>query len=231
MADAPVYNRGVLMKAARISRRTALRASAGVVLASTLAWAVPLVGCSSPGSSQAGATSTAGLKWVGAGRTRRLSGFARLLVQDFKERVSGRSGSSSLDRRAAQQAMIREAVRTVPDRIAEAVRRTNAFAPVLRGGVPDQLTIVMDGTLIRYDEGSSDTRRATGARFGAPQCEVHLEFRDGGSGEVLATLVAENAPAGGSQNPQAPESLEGAVARVAESIAQTLVGAARYQRS
>lgn len=214
------------MNPPRISRRTALLCAStgfGFAVASTLVLA--LSGCAS--SSDSASSANPGLRWAGAGRTRRLKGFARMLVRDFKESVSGRSGSSTIDRREAEKAAVREATRTVPDRIAEAVSRTGAFAPVLREGAPDQLTLVMDGTLVRYNEGDSDARRATGARFGGPQFEVRLEIRDGGSGEVLATLVAENAPAGGGQRAQAAESLEGAVARVAWDIAQTISVGAR----
>lgn len=172
-------------------------------------------------------TTASGLKWTTAGRARQFRGFTRVLVNDFDETVSERFDRTTLDRRDRKLTQMRSAVTTLPDFVAEELRHTGAFAECLRAGSTDDRTLVVSGILRRYDEGDSGARLYTWNTSGNAQVEVHVRIADGGSGTVLATLIAENEAAGFNRGPRPPETLQGAARRVAGRIARALADAAR----
>lgn len=172
-------------------------------------------------------TTASGLKWTAAGRTRGFRGFTRVLVNDFDETVSTRDDRTTLDRRDRKLTQMRSAVATLPDFVVDELRHTGAFGECLRAGSADAQTLVVTGTLRRYDEGDSGARLYTWNTAGNAQVEAHVRITDGGSGTLLATLIAENEAAGFNRGPRPTESLQSAARRVAGRIARALADAAR----
>lgn len=192
-----------------------------------LARLVPLPAVVATACTATAPASAAGLRWTTAGRARRLTGLTTVLVRDFKDRVSEKYDRSTLERHAAKRDQMRDVVSALPDRIADALRQTGAFGEVRRAGPADAATLQIDGAVFRYEDEDGSVRLQSGNVAGNAQLEVRLELRDGARGTVLATLIAENSPAGVSRVPQSAESLASARERVCGSIARTVAAAAR----
>lgn len=184
----------------------------------TVAAGMPLLGtsCASP------STTASGLRWTAPQHRETAGRLTSVLIRDFKDRVTAKYDSSPLDRRVAKKHQMQRAVVEVPGVLARHLTATGRFSTVLREGTPDSTSLVIEGALIRYHEEDGDTRRFTANTAGYAQFEVHLELRDGGSGTLLATLIAENSPAGIGRGLHPAESLATAVDRICSDIARTL---------
>lgn len=184
----------------------------------TLAAGVFLLGagCASP------STTASGLRWTAPQHRETAGRLTSVLIRDFEDRVTAKYDSSPIDRRVAKKRQMQRAVVEVPGLLARHLTATGRFATVLREGTPDATTLVIEGTLVRYHEEDGDTRRFTANTAGYAQFEVLVELRDGGTGSVLATLIAENSPAGIGRGVHPAESLATAVDRVCADIARTL---------
>jgi hypothetical protein len=116
-------------------------------------------------------------------------------------------------------------VTSVPDAFAEELRKTGAFKEVLRAGSPDANTLVLSGTLWRYDEGNWDTRRVTGSRAGLAQFESRLDLRDGARDELLATITVDEGGAGYQRATRPYQSLANLTREAAQNVATALAKA------
>ena len=137
--------------------------------------------------------------------------FSKVSVRDFKVAVSEHAEE------AASSAV------AFPDLIATEIRKSRRFSSVVRNGVPDSNTLVIDGIVTKYDEGSTSKRIFLGMGFGMSFLEATVNFRDG-KGNIIGTIkVDKNSwPLGGAlaagQNPHT--FMNGAADKVAEEAAK-----------
>jgi hypothetical protein len=185
---------------------------------STLAAGLPLLGagCASP------STTASGLHWTAPQHVETAARLTSVLIRDFEDRVTAKYDSSPIDRRVAKKQQMQRAVVEVPGLLARHLTATGRFASILREGNPDTSTLVLRGVLVRYHEEDGNTRRFTTNNAGYAQFEVHLELREGATDTLLATLIAENSPAGIGRGVHPAESLATATDRVCADIARTL---------
>jgi len=104
--------------------------------------------------------------------------YSKVTVQDFKVSVSEH----------AEQAASSAAI--FPDIIAAEIRKRSRFATVLRNATPDVNTLVIDGVVTKYDEGSQAKRMWLGMGFGMAFLEGTVKFRDG-KGNPIGTIKVD----------------------------------------
>jgi hypothetical protein len=114
------------------------------------------------------------------------------------------------------------------DRIATELKKRGQFLSVARNAKPDANTVVISGTITKYDEGSPEKRLWIGMGFGMALLEANVEFRDSKGLTIGMIKVDKNSwPLGGglaaSQDPQG--FMKGAAEKVAEEAGK-LVGSA-----
>jgi hypothetical protein len=69
---------------------------------------------------------------------------------------------------------------------------------VLRTGTPDGTTLVVSGTINRFEEGNFYLRNAIGLGAGSAYFDAQVQFKDGSSSEVVAIqTVDKNSWVGG----------------------------------
>jgi hypothetical protein len=105
------------------------------------------------------------------------------------------------------------------DRIATELKKRGQFLSVARNAKPDANTVVISGTITKYDEGSPEKRLWIGMGFGMALLEANVEFRDSKGLTIGMIKVDKNSwPLGGglaaSQDPQG--FMKGAAEKVAE---------------
>lgn len=188
------------------SRRHCLQ----ILLATATATAplLTLLGCTT--------TSPTGLYRTSAGRAADYQKYRELLIPDLAERVTERSPLNNLERRQERDQEIARAVVQLADQLAHNVAAAGLF-PVVRRDAPSTATsetLILDATLQRYHRGDAAARLDSWNTAGGPQVEIRITFRDGASGNALATLIAENSTGGAFRTPQATQSIDGAVDRV-----------------
>lgn len=195
---------------ASLSRRRCLQLLLGT--APTLA----LLGCAS--------TSPTGLYRTTAGRSTNFLKYRELLIPDLAERVTQRAPLNNLERRQERDQEIARAVVQLADQLAHTITASGLF-PSVRRDVPSTATpdtLILNATLQRYHRGDAAARLDSWNTAGGPQVEIRIDFRDGASGNSLATLIAENTTGGAFRTPQATQSLDGAVERVMDHILRAL---------
>lgn len=137
--------------------------------------------------------------------------FSKVSVRDFKVSVSEHAEE------AASSAV------AFPDRIASAIRKGRRFAAVARNAAPDANTVMIEGVITKYDEGSTSKRIWLGMGFGMSFLEAAVTFRDT-KGNVVGTIkVDKNSwPLGGGiaagQNPHS--FMDEAADKIAEEAAK-----------
>jgi hypothetical protein len=103
--------------------------------------------------------------------------------------------------------------------IAAELKKRGKFSSVARNAKPDANTLVITGTITKYEEGSVAKRMLLGMGFGMAVFEANVEFRDS-KGSVIGTIkVDKNSwPLGGVIGAvEKPEDfMEGAAEKVAE---------------
>ena len=104
--------------------------------------------------------------------------YSKVTVQNFKVSV----------KEHAQEAASSAA--TFADIIAGEIRKSGRFAAVLRNAAPDANTLVIDGVVTKYDEGSQAKRMWLGMGFGMAFLEADVKFRDG-KGNVIGTIKVD----------------------------------------
>jgi hypothetical protein len=133
--------------------------------------------------------------------------FARVAVQDFKSTVSQQPEKISFARTY------------FADHIAAELKGRRKFSGVVRNAKPDANTLVISGTITKYEEGSVAKRMLLGMGFGMAVFEATVEFRDS-KGVTIGTIkVDKNSwPMGGVIGAvEKPEDfMEGAAEKVAE---------------
>jgi Domain of unknown function (DUF4410) len=105
------------------------------------------------------------------------------------------------------------------DRIATELKKRGQFLSVARNAKPDANTVVISGTITKYDEGNPNKRLWIGMGFGMALLEANVEFRDSKGLTIGMIKVDKNSwPLGGglaaSQDPQG--FMKGAAEKVAE---------------
>lgn len=168
------------------------------------------------------ATIITGLVLIGCGTTSSLRGpqgtamastrkFSKVTVQDFKVSVSEHADEAGSSRVS------------FPDLIAAEIKKTGRFSSVLRNATPDANTLVIDGVVTKYDEGSTQKRIWLGMGFGMALLEADVHFRDSKGASIGMIKVDKNSwPLGGAfaagQNPHT--FMNGAADKIAEEAAK-----------
>ncbi len=137
--------------------------------------------------------------------------FSKVAVQDFKSSVS------------KEPERVSPAKVYFADRIATELKKRGKFSSVVRNAKPDANTIVIGGTITKYDEGSATKRMLLGMGFGMALFEANVEFRDNKGAAIGSIKVDKNSwPLGGglgaAQDPQG--FMDGAAEKVAEEAAK-----------
>ena len=166
-----------------------------------IAAAFILVGC----GTTSGLQSTGG---VAVGSTRK---FSKVTVQDFKLSLSEHAEEASSTRIA------------FADVIASEIKKTSRFSVVNRNTSPDSDTLIIDGVITKYDEGSTQKRIWLGMGFGMAFLEATVNFGDSKGNRIGVIKVDKNSwPLGGGlaagQNPHS--FMNGAADKIAEEAAK-----------
>lgn len=164
----------------------------------------------------------AALVLAGCGTTSNLQGpsgtglaparkFSAVTVQDFKVSVSEHAEEAASAKTA------------FPDRIAAEIKKTGRFASVARNAKPDANTLVIEGVVTKFDEGSTQKRIWLGMGFGMAFLEANVHFHDSkGNGLGMIKVDKNSWPLGGAlaagQNPHS--FMNGAADKVAEEAAK-----------
>ena len=92
--------------------------------------------------------------------------FTKVTVQDFKSTAS------------KHPEKVNQAKVYFADHIAAELKQRGKFSSVGRNAKPDANTLVIGGTITKYDEGSVAKRMLLGMGFGMALFEATVEFRD-----------------------------------------------------
>jgi hypothetical protein len=123
---------------------------------------------------------TSGLKSAaGAGSITSTRTFSKVTVQDYSSAVARDSGGSA-----------GVATRHFADLIASEIRRTGGFSTVGRNASADGDTLVIDGTITRYAEGSAALRYLVGMGAGSSYFDATTRFKDG-AGNSLGQIITD----------------------------------------
>ena len=141
-----------------------------------------------------GCGTTSGLQGQQGTTLTSASRFSKVSVRNFKVSVSEHA------EQAAWSAV------AFPDVIAAEIRKASRFSSVMRNGTPDSNTVVIDGVVTKYDEGSTSKRMWLGMGFGMAFLEATVTFRDSKGNSIGTIKVDKNSwPLGGGlaagQNP------------------------------
>jgi uncharacterized protein DUF4410 len=133
--------------------------------------------------------------------------FSKVTVQDFKS--SAPEVGENINKAKAYFA----------DRIATELKKGGKFSSVARNAKPDANTLLITGTITKYDEGSATKRMLLGMGFGMALLEANVEFRDSKGLSIGTIKVDKNSwPLGGGlaagQDPQ--DLMKGPAEKVAE---------------
>jgi hypothetical protein len=137
--------------------------------------------------------------------------FSKVTVQDFKSAVRDKEGKAG----AAQVSFA--------DRIATEIKKSGKFSHVARNARPDASTLVIDGTIMKYEEGNPSLRLWIGMGAGSAFFEADVQFRDGKGSSIGKIKVDKNSWAlgGGVAAGQTPQTfMDGAADKVAEESAK-----------
>ena len=150
---------------------------------------------------------TSNLQGARGGAVTSTKKFSKVTVQDFKS--SAPEVGENVNKGKVYFA----------DRIATELKKRGKFSSVARNAKPDANTVVISGTITKYDEGSATKRMLLGMGFGMALFEANVEFRDSKGAAIGSIKVDKNSwPLGGaigaSQNPQG--FMDGAAEKVAE---------------
>jgi hypothetical protein len=116
-----------------------------------------------------------------------LSHFNKVCVEDFTDGASQKASSTKLEKKHHEMERV---TRDFADMLAWEIDRKCIFDQVTRNGTNDNQTLIVRGTITRYEEGSPSARLWVGMGAGSSYFDASVEFRDGGSGEPLGSLDA-----------------------------------------
>jgi len=152
---------------------------------------VPVIACL---LALTGCGTTSDLKGDQGGAVASSRRFSKVSVQNFKVSVPEHAEEAASSGTA------------FADVIAVEIRKTRKFETVIRNGVADPNTLIVDGIVTKYDEGSTSKRMWLGMGFGMSFLEATVTFRDSKGNRVGTIKVDKNSwPLGGGlaagQNP------------------------------
>jgi hypothetical protein len=137
--------------------------------------------------------------------------FSKVTVQDFKSAFRDKEGKAG----AAQISFA--------DRIAAEINKRSKFTNVGRNVKPDGNTLVITGTITKYEEGNPSLRFWVGMGAGSAFFEADVQFRDGKGASIGRIKVDKNSWAlgGGVAAGQSPQTfMDGAAEKIAEEAAR-----------
>lgn len=173
-----------------------------------------------------GCGTTSGLKSVDEARVMDFSGYDRVVVLDFADNTS--KVALKTDKRVIYEAKTAAATRTFADLIAAEIRKTGAYAEVLREptGAP---AVLVSGTIISYKEGNAAARFLVGMGAGSSSFDAEVLFSDLISSERLAEVRVDKNSwvlGGGLAAGQTVEHfMQGAAKKIARELAAARAGA------
>ena len=196
-----------------LSKKYAMNRIFGCVM--LVAGAVLLQGCGT----------TSGLKSADEATVLDFSGYDRVVVLDFADQTN-KSGMKA-DKRVLYEAKTATATRIFAEMIAAEIRKTGAYAEVLRepSGQP---AITVSGTIIVYKEGNAAARALIGLGAGSSYFDAEVLFSDLITSERLADVRVDKnswALGGGLAAGQTVEHfMQGAAKKIARELAQAKSG-------
>ncbi len=123
--------------------------------------------------SSCGTTST--LKSASGGSITSTRTFSKVTVQDYTSTAGEDSGA---------------ATKHFADLIAAQIRQTGGFSAVSRNAAADASTLVIDGTITRYNEGNAALRLFVGMGAGSSYFDATTSFKDN-AGSSLGQIVTD----------------------------------------
>lgn len=155
-----------------------------------------------------------------------LSGCDKVIVQDFVDKVSEKEVAGS--KREEKMEAMKRVVRDFADIIAFEIKKLEVFKEVSREGSADESTLAISGEVTRHEEGDAMARLLIGFGAGSSYFEALVEFRQGPSGELVATVKVDKNSwvlGGGIAATQTPEDyMKGAAKRIAEDLYEAKTG-------
>jgi hypothetical protein len=137
--------------------------------------------------------------------------YSKVVVQNFKVAVAEHAHE------AASSAIL------FPDAIAGELRKEGHFSNISRSGPADANTLVIDGVVTKYDEGSQSKRMWLGMGFGMAFLEATVKFSDS-KGNVIGSIKVDKnswAMGGGLAAGQNPNSfMDDAADKISEEAAK-----------
>jgi hypothetical protein len=150
-----------------------------------------------------------------------LSRFNKVSVEDFTD---GASQKASPAKRETKEHEMQRVTRDFADMLAWEIGHKCIFEQVTRNGTNDNQTLIIRGTITRYEEGSPSARLWVGMGAGSSYFDAAVEFRDGGSGEAFGSIDANRNSwvlGGGLAAAETPDSfMREAARKVAEELAR-----------
>ncbi len=172
----------------------------------------------------AGCGTISGLKSPDGKSPVNLSAYNQVLVHDFVDKATEKETKNPQEK--AQD--LKRVTHEFPDLIASETRKTGAFQQVTREGAADATSLVIDGEITRYERGSAAARLWVGMGAGSSYLDALIQFREGGTGNLLATMdVNKNSWGGGgalAAGQTADSFMEEAAKKVAEELQKAKKG-------
>ncbi|MEX2497648.1 MAG: DUF4410 domain-containing protein [Wenzhouxiangellaceae bacterium] len=173
-----------------------------------------------------GCGTTSGLKAVNEAQVMDFSGYDRVVVLDFADNTN--KAALKADKRVIYEAKTAAATRTFADLIAAEIRKTGAYAEVLREPTGEP-AVMVTGTIIAYKEGNAAARFLVGMGAGSSYFDAEVLFSDLVSSQRLAEVRVDKnswALGGGLAAGQTVEHfMQGAARKIARELAAARVGA------
>ena len=132
-----------------------------------------------------GCGSVSGVKAADRKSPLSLATYQRAVVHDFTDEVSAGAKAS---RRSAKQDEMTRVGRDFAQVITEELRRRNTFTDVSYNGFASANTLLINGSITRYEEGDAAARLIIGMGVGSSYFDAVVEFRDASTGRLLGTM-------------------------------------------
>ncbi|MBI1882747.1 MAG: DUF4410 domain-containing protein [Chlamydiae bacterium] len=173
----------------------------------------------------AGCGTVTHVKTVQEGVELDVSDCRKVMVRDF---VDGASEKASSKKREEKQEVMKRVVRDFADVIALEIKKLNVFDEVLRDGVLDENTLLIDGTVTRYEAGSPMARLLIGFGAGSSYFDAWVNVKRGPSEELLGTVKVDKNSwvlGGGIAATQTPDDyMKAAATRIAQDLYKAKTG-------
>ena len=107
--------------------------------------------------------------------------YGKVIVRDFNSALTA----------PETRMKVETARKTFADQIQGSIQKTGVFRSVARGGKPDADTLVIDGTITRYEDGNAALRLLIGLGAGSSYFDATVRFRDGATLQELGTIKVD----------------------------------------